>query len=357
MEKIILPLDIKETKSDENIFTFEGHLAAFENVDLDNDVIEKGAFKNWMGSSESKMIPVFWSHKSDTPIGIMPIEDMSEDDHGLFVKGSLPKDDTFVSGRVIPQMRIGSVAKMSIGYKVKDYEYKGTTRHLKAIDLYEGSLVALPANPKASITAFKSITPFGNLALADRTKPWDSEAAIGRLRQWAGIGSDNDLSDPDVQRNYRQGFFWYDGYDPDLLSSYKLPFADVVDDRLQAVPRGIFAAAAALQGARGGVMLPIDDRPGVIRNVERYYDKMGMESPFGKFFRIDDLGSIDPRTTERLLKTGARFSSKSAKALVSAITAAGLRDADSDAQRDVDQDMLIKHIDDILNKIKGVAHV
>lgn len=357
MENIIRPFEIKELKSDENTFHFEGYVAAFGNVDSDNDLIEKGAFKNWLRDVKEKSIPAFWNHKSDTPIGILPISDMREDEPGLFVKGRLPKDDTFVTGRVIPQLRIGSVGKMSIGYITKDYEYKGSVRHLKAIDLYEGSLVALPANTNANITAFKSITTFGNLPLADRDKPWDSEAAIGRLRQWAGIGDDNDLSDPDNQRRYRQGFFWYDGYDPDLLGSYKLPFVDVMDDKLYAVPRGIFAAAAALKGARGGVMLPIDDRPGVIRNVERYYDKMGIESPFGKFFRIDDLTAIDPRTTEKLLKTGVRFSSKSAKLILSVLNSNGLRDGGSSGQRDAEIDMLLEKVNGILNQFKEGAHV
>lgn len=353
MENIILPLEVKQMDQDDNKFSFEGHLAAFGNKDFDGDVIEKGAFKNWLEQSKAETIPVFWGHDYNTPVGVFPIKEMKEDDYGLFVKGILPKDDSFVSGRIIPQMSIGSVGKMSIGYRTKDFNYDGGTRILKDIDLFEGSLVALPANPNASITSYKSITTFGNLPLADRQRPWDSEAAIGRLRQWAGIGDDNDLSDPDTQRRYRQGFFWYDGFDPDLLGSYKLPFVDVIDDRLQAVPRGIFAAAAALRGARGGVMLPIDDRPGVIRNVERYYDKMGMESPFGKSFRLDDLSIVDERELERILKDGVRFSKTMSCAIISAIKGAGLREAVGITEREAYDDMLIKKMDSLLTEIKG----
>lgn len=359
MDKITLPLEVKNVKEDTtaDVFTFEGLLAAFDNIDHDNDVIRKGAFSEWLTKSreeEKKSVPVFWSHKASEPIGVFPIGDIAEVDKGLFVKGVLPKDDTFVSGRVIPQMRIGSISKMSIGYRVKDYDYEGSVRVLKNIVLWEGSLVSLPANEDATITSFKSVTPFGNLPLADRQRGWDSDSAIGRIRERAGLTNRGDLTDPDVQKRYREAFFWYDGDDPDLIGSYKLPFADVIDGTLTAVPRGVFAAAAALNGARGGVYLPGSDRPMVVRNVERYYEKMGMESPFGKSFRMDDFSCLDERSIERTFRSGVRFSSKLAKGIVSAIKSAGLCDVDSMDQREVaDDSRLIEEIDMVMKKIKG----
>jgi hypothetical protein len=59
-----------------------------------------------------------------------------------------------------------------------------------------------------------------------------------------------------------------------------LPFADVVNGRLQAVPRAIFAVAQVLEGARGGVDLPRDVQASVRRKVESYYRKMGEEAPW-----------------------------------------------------------------------------
>lgn len=355
MERITRPLNIKGVGTSGENFTFEGHLAAFDNIDHDRDVIEKGAFIDWLNKSiEDKRdsIPVFWSHNSREPVGIFPISQMREDDKGLFVKGLLPRDDTFVTGRVIPQMKIGSVRKMSIGYAINDFEYKGDIRHLKSLNIWEGSLVALPSNDHAIITNFKSVTPFGNLPLADRQRPWDAEAAIGRVRQWAGVVGQGDLADPDVQKRYRQAFFWYDGRDADLLGSYKLPFADIVDGRLQAVPRGVFAAAGAMRGARGGVDITYEERPAVINNIEKYYEKMEMESPFKEAFRLDDIAVIDERNLEAILKTGARFSNKMAKAIISALKSSGLRDA-NEGRRDA---VVIEAINDVLNLIKREAN-
>jgi len=110
--------------------------------------------------------------------------------------------------------------------------------------------------------------------LADRDKEWDGSAVEKRVRAWAG-GADN------MNWNkYRRAFFWYDEDAPELFGSYKLGFADVINGRLTAIPRGIFACAVVLKGGRGGVNIPAEDKPKVIAHLNKYYDKMDMESPF-----------------------------------------------------------------------------
>lgn len=340
MENKTVRLEIKEIAQDDDVFTFEGYLAVFNNVDFGGDRIEPDALDDWMKLAKAngeKSIPVFWVHRSSEPVGIMPIDDMRIDEKGLFVKGQLPKDDTFVSGRVIPQMKIGSVAKMSIGYETLECtdektEDAGWVTVLKKLYLFEGSLVPIAMNDEARVTGMKAVVAFSDLPLADRQRPWDADSALGRIREWAGI-DDNDngsLADPDIHRKYRKAFFWVELPESDKLGAYKLPFADIIDGKLTAVPRGVFAAAAAMRGARGGVFIPSNERPGVMRNIEKYYEKMGIESPFGKSFRIDDLACIDERNLEALLKQGARFSNKMAPAIVSAIKSAGLRDVAAD---------------------------
>ncbi|MCK5607163.1 HK97 family phage prohead protease, partial [Candidatus Pacearchaeota archaeon] len=343
---------------DDNNFTFKGHLAVFNNVDSGYDKIIPGAFKEFLIESKEKkeeVIPIFWVHRSSEPVGIFPIGEMSEDSKGLAVTGLMPKDDTFVSGRVIPQMRIGSVRKMSIGYDTIDYNMDGRVRELLKVHLWEGSLVPLAMNDEARIIDMKAVVPFGDLPLADRARAWDATSALGRLREWAGMddGDEGSLEDPDVQKQYQKAHFWYDSEDPDMLGSYKLPFADIIDGKLTAIPRGIFAAAAAMQGSREGVYLYDRDRPGVTRNIEKYYEKLGMESPFSKAFRLDDLSCVDERTLEKILKGGVKFSNKMAPAIVSAIKSAGLRDVESEGLRDeVYNAAVIKRIDEILTDIK-----
>lgn len=359
MDKLIVPLQIKKLSEheDSNNFVFKGHLAVFNNVDGGYDKIIPGAFKDFLIESKQKkeeVIPIFWVHKSSEPVGIFPISEMSEDEKGLAVTGLMPKDDTFVSGRVIPQMKIGSVRKMSIGYRTDDYKMDGRVRDLLKIHLWEGSLVPVAMNDQATITDMKAVVPFGDLPLADRSRQWDATSALGRVREWAGMddGDEGSLEDPDVQKKYQKAHFWYDSEDPDMLGSYQLPFADIIDGKLTAVPRGIFAAAAAIQGARGGTYIYDRDRPGVTRNIEKYYEKLGMESPFSKAFRLDDLSCIDERTLEKILKGGVRFSNKMAPAIISAIKQSGLRDAEAEGLRDeVENAVVLSKLNEILTKI------
>jgi HK97 family phage prohead protease len=153
MEKLTVPFEIKEmNEQDDKFFVFEGLASTFGNVDLVDDVVDKGAFEN---SLVTRMPKVLWQHDTAEPIG-MP-EQIRETEQGLFLKGKLPKDDTFVTGRVIPQLKIGSISSMSIGFTVKDFEVEDGIRHLKEVDLFEISLVTFPANTKAEVTGFKSI--------------------------------------------------------------------------------------------------------------------------------------------------------------------------------------------------------
>jgi len=116
-------------------------------------------------------------------------------------------------------------------------------------------------------------TRFRDLPLAERARPWNGAAARQRLRKWASEdGSGN--TDTIDWRKYRWGFFWYDHTDPERLGSYKLPFADVLGGTIRAIPRGIFAAAGVVSGARGGPDIPEEDMAGVKRHISAYYRKM-----------------------------------------------------------------------------------
>jgi HK97 family phage prohead protease len=318
-------------ESELEVFEFEGHGSTFGNVDFGGDRVKRGAFSDTISdlNSKNEKLPVFWFHDSSQPVGVFTF--LREDDKGLFVNGIMPKDDDFVRGRVMPQMKIGSVRKMSIGYSVIDSEMNGDIRDLIKLKLWEISLVSLPMNDQAAVTDFKTAVSFQDLPLASRDRPWDNIEARSAVRRWAGADDDAGLSDTDTQAKYRRAFLWYDTSNPELFGSYKLPIATVSDGRLVAVPRAIFAAAAAVRGARGGVDIPAGDIPGVIRHINRYYTKMGLESPFTSkkdAFRVDDLSVIDERVLEDMLKFGVRFGTKISKALISAIKASGLRDGE-----------------------------
>lgn len=102
------------------------------------------------------------------------------------------------------------------------------------------------------------------LALAERNHLWDATAADKRVRAWA-------KAEEKPNANYGKAFFWVDPANKENFTAYKLQFADVIGGVLKAVPKGFFAAAGALRGARGGVDIPAGDVAAVKRSVERYY--------------------------------------------------------------------------------------
>ena len=120
-----------------------------------------------------------------------------------------------------------------------------------------------------------TVTRFQDLPLADRERRWDGDAAERRVRKWAGA-----QDEPNAK--YRDAHVWYDGDKADNFTSYKLLVADVVNDRIVAVPRAVMAAGAVMQGSRGGVDLPRDEIDRVKAHLARYYEKMGDEPPWDR---------------------------------------------------------------------------
>jgi hypothetical protein len=118
-----------------------------------------------------------------------------------------------------------------------------------------------------------SVTAFQDLPLAERSREWDGDAAEKRVRKWT------DAQDEPNQR-YRDAHVWYDSDNKDNFTAYKLLIADVVNDKLKAVPRGVMAAGAIIDGARGGIDIPKNDVDRVRSHLAKYYKKMGDVAPW-----------------------------------------------------------------------------
>lgn len=67
------------------------------------------------------------------------------------------------------------------------------------------------------------------------------------MRRWAG-------AEDGPNEKYRDAHVWYDAEKKQNVTAYKLLIADVVDDRLVVVPRGLMTAGNVMQGGRGGVV-------------------------------------------------------------------------------------------------------
>lgn len=289
----------------------EGYAAHFGNVDRQGDILVKGSLQ-----AKEVRVPMFWNHNDNIVVGSAVVwEDAKGFRYrGEFALNSESEDVRRDAMKAYALAKDGHVTKNSFGYIVHDKEYKHIkgydrpVRMLKKVEIFEISLVPVPSNNMAEVTSVKNYEPeteeqkaasgSTSLPLADRGREWDADAAVARVREWAG-GPDKENID---WSKYRQAFFWYDANNPEDFGSYKLPFADVINGRLVAVPRGIFAAAAAMQGARGGVNIPESDRAAVRSRIASYYRKMGERPPWsGEGKSAEPL--ID-RKLKRLIRSG-----------------------------------------------------
>src|SRR3982074_2435690 len=118
-----------------------------------------------------------------------------------------------------------------------------------------------------------SVTAFQDLPLADRDREWDGDAAEKRVRKWAG-------AEDKPNEKYRNAHVWYDSDKKDNFTAYKLLIADVIDGELKAVPRAVMAAAAILDGARGGINIPAEDVDRVKTHLAKYYKKTRETPPW-----------------------------------------------------------------------------
>ena len=159
-QRLDMPLTIKSVSDSGE---FEGYGSVFGVEDSCGDVVVRGAFAASLAKWQEKgrLPALLWQHNMSEPIGIYT--EMREDDTGLFVKGRLLIDADPLAKRAHGHMKAGSLSGLSIGYMLDDYDYdkeKGIWI-LKAIDLWEVSLVTFPANDEARISDVKSLLERG----------------------------------------------------------------------------------------------------------------------------------------------------------------------------------------------------
>lgn len=151
------PLPITETKARDDFWEVIGYAATYDNVDLGNDVILPGAFDRWLASGQKTRL--LHSHRPDKVLGTLPQK--RSDKIGLKVHARISK--TPLGEETYTLVQDGAIDSFSIGYiAVDSVNRKDGVRELKDLDLPEVSLVAIPMNPQAVVTAWKDwLSAFG----------------------------------------------------------------------------------------------------------------------------------------------------------------------------------------------------
>lgn len=151
-----------ETKSLDEGGSFSGYASVFGVQDSDGDVIVKGAFTATLqrARENGRMPKMLWQHNPSQIIG--KFTEMTEDERGLYVKGSLILD--VAKGReAYALMKAGVLDGMSVGFNIREGVRGTGGRVIEEVDLWEVSLVTWGANPEAlinNVKARKSIREF-----------------------------------------------------------------------------------------------------------------------------------------------------------------------------------------------------
>jgi len=151
------PLKIKFAQADTAEGEFTGIASAFrDRPDRHGDIVVAGAYKRTLSqhSLEGTRPAMLWSHDQSRPVGAWI--DLKETSAGLEAMGRLTLDvPEAKSARAL--MQAGALG-LSIGYRVApggaEVRFDGV-RMLKDLDLFEISLVAIPADTGAKIQAVK----------------------------------------------------------------------------------------------------------------------------------------------------------------------------------------------------------
>jgi len=149
-------LALSEYKADDASGIFEGYASTY-NLDLVGDRIMPGAFGKTIVDRKGK-VPILRNHDMNDWVG--HTLSLAEDERGLKVQAKLFLDTT--GGRdthnlIKSLLDIGVRPGLSIGFNTVLSEWEGNTRLIKEIDLWETSLTAFPAQPRAYVEQVKTV--------------------------------------------------------------------------------------------------------------------------------------------------------------------------------------------------------
>lgn len=200
---------------------FSGYGAAFGNIDSYGDIIQKGAFKNYLADIESgkQEWPAMltqhggWAVNANdlTPVGVYT--DLKEDDFGLKTAGNLAPTPRGNEIHTLMKMQPRpAISGLSIGFYIREFEYGSKNdpyyRLLKRVDLVEISIVTFPANGKARVSDVKSVRdmtdPEFEQALRDVLGLSQKEAKIVISRGFRALRADADVGSQELKQMLAQ---------------------------------------------------------------------------------------------------------------------------------------------------------
>jgi HK97 family phage prohead protease len=204
---------------------FSGHGAVFKNVDAYGDVIDPGAFAQWLADVKGgkQQWPAMlsqhggWGMTAEdmTPVGIYT--DLAEDGTGLAFEGELADTQRAIDLYKLMKMKPRpAINGMSIGYIARKFTAGAKAgeprRRLHQIDVMEISIVTFPANTKAraqakSIDALANVREIEEFLCAGGLSKSQAVALISKMKSFGlgdPAGGNGGPGDPEAEVVLRQ---------------------------------------------------------------------------------------------------------------------------------------------------------
>ena len=177
------PVDLKTVEADG---TFSGYASLFNAVDLGQDLVVPGAFRDSLDERGPRGVKLLFQHDPNEPIGVWL--ELNEDGRGLYARGRLMPEVTRAR-EVLSLMRAGALDGLSIGFRTVQgrTDPASGVRRLDKIDLWEISVVTFPMLPAARVSQVKRKTRAPARKPATRRAPHDLAGLARSFREGAAV--------------------------------------------------------------------------------------------------------------------------------------------------------------------------
>lgn len=202
MEHLTKNFSIKAPAEDTGVIT--GYFSTYDRIpDSYGDVIAKGAFTETIEKRKESghPFPLCWNHDLNQIIGA--VDSIEDDDHGPLMTAHFFDSPLAQEKREL--VKSGVVYQFSFAYEIQDEEIVQLedgkkANELRKLDLFEISIVPIPANPRAEVTSIKSTEPEAKSGRRNRKSDEDIIKNIISLAQ-SLLDDETEPTQDDTEKN------------------------------------------------------------------------------------------------------------------------------------------------------------
>lgn len=182
--------------------TIEGYFSTYEKTpDSYGDIIEPGAFTETIKAREETghPFPLCFNHDFSAVIGA--VDSVKDTEKGPFIEAHFL--DTQLAQDVRKMLQSGAIYQFSFAYDIKgrrnpteEEEKAGVTNVLTDLEVFEISVVTVPANQNAVATEVKSVPNESNTKQGRRNRKADEEVIRNCIKSLQSLLDDGEEDKP-----------------------------------------------------------------------------------------------------------------------------------------------------------------